>query len=158
MKRKLKTLIILPLSLFLMSTPAVAAIKAGASCNSQGQVKTTSGFKYTCIKSGKKLVWSKGVKIAVKVATPTATPTPRPTPSPTATPTPTPELLSASDPVESCKIVDASNPYVGVYGGGLYGGFNEKPKPVPSSGTVTWYLVPVDFTCLLYTSPSPRDS
>jgi hypothetical protein len=88
LKRKLKTLIILPLSLFLMSTPAVAAIKAGASCNSQGQVKTSSGFKYTCIKSGKKLVWSKGVKIAVKVATPTATPTPRPTPSPTATPTP----------------------------------------------------------------------
>ena len=140
MKRKLRTLIILPLSLVLMSTPAVAAIKAGASCNSQGQAKTSSGFKYTCIKSGKKLVWSKGVRIAVKVATPT--------PTPTATPTPTPELLSASDPVESCKIVDASNPYVGVYGGALYGGFNEKPKPVPSSGTVTWYLVPVDFTDL----------
>ncbi len=86
MKRKLKTLIILLLSLVLVSTPAVAAIKAGASCNSQGQVKTSSGFKYTCIKSGKKLVWSKGVKIAVKVATPTPTPTPSPSPSPSTSP------------------------------------------------------------------------
>ena len=63
MKRKLKTLIILPLSLFLMSTPAVAAIKAGAFCSTKGQVKTSSGFKYTCIKSGKKLIWNKGVLI-----------------------------------------------------------------------------------------------
>ena len=59
----------------LMSTPAIAAVKAGATCSAKGQVKISSGYKYTCIKSGKKLVWSKGVKVAVKV-TPTPTPTP----------------------------------------------------------------------------------
>ena len=64
------------------------------------------------------------------------------------TTTPTPSTLSVTDPVESCKIQDASNPDVGVYGGGLYGGFNERTKPIPSSGTVTWYLVPIDFTDL----------
>jgi M6 family metalloprotease-like protein len=53
-----------------------------------------------------------------------------------------------SDPVENCKIQDASNPEVGVYGGALYGGFNDKEKPVPSTGNVTWYLIPIDFTDL----------
>ncbi len=136
MRSKFKALIVFSLSLTLMSTPALSATKAGTSCRSQGQVKISSGFKYTCIKSGKKLAWSKGVKIATKVAAPT--------PAPTPTPTPTPEVLSITDLVDSCKIEDASNPYEGVYGGAQYGGFNAKTKPIPSSGTVTWYLVPLD--------------
>jgi M6 family metalloprotease-like protein len=57
------------------------------------------GKKYTCIKSGKKLVWNKGVAIPKPTATPTPTPTaigdpegaigatPKPTPTPTPTPT-----------------------------------------------------------------------
>jgi hypothetical protein len=69
---------------------AGAAVKSGATCTTKGQQKTVSGYKYTCIKSGKKLVWSKGVKVAVKVE-PT-TPTPTPTPTPTLTPTPTPTI------------------------------------------------------------------
>jgi hypothetical protein len=58
-----------------------------------GKTSTSSGIKYTCVKSGKKLVWNKGVAVKkvtpTPLATPTATPTPTPTPSPTATPTPT---------------------------------------------------------------------
>ena len=72
---------------------AVAAIKAGATCAKLKSTTTVSGYKYTCIKSGKKLVWSKGVKIVVTpkpTPTPSATATPTPTPSATATPTPTP--------------------------------------------------------------------
>jgi M6 family metalloprotease-like protein len=53
-----------------------------------------------------------------------------------------------TDPVDSCKIQDVSNPDVGVYGGGLYGGFINKEMPIPSTGTVTWYLIPIDFTDL----------
>jgi hypothetical protein len=45
-----------------LSIPAFAAVKAGATCKTKGQVKTDSGFKYTCTKSGKKFVWSKGIK------------------------------------------------------------------------------------------------
>jgi hypothetical protein len=57
-----------------LSIPAHAAVKAGGTCKTKGQVKTVSGLKYKCIKSGKKLVWNKGV--AVKKSTPTATPAP----------------------------------------------------------------------------------
>ena len=40
-----------------------AAIKAGSKCAKAGATSTVSGKKYTCIKSGKKLIWNKGVKI-----------------------------------------------------------------------------------------------
>ena len=53
-----------------------AAPKAGAACAKAGLTATASGLKFTCIKSGKKLVWNKGVKVVS--ATPTATPTPKP--------------------------------------------------------------------------------
>ena len=76
---------------------ATAAVKSGQSCSKLGATSTTKGMKYTCIKSGKKLVWNKGVKVVPVVkSTPTPTPTPTqspetaPTPSPTPTPTPTP--------------------------------------------------------------------
>lgn len=75
-----------------------AAVKAGAACTKLKSTTTVSGYKYTCIKSGKKLVWSKGVKVVVTptpIASPTQTPsataTPTPTPTPSATPTPTPK-------------------------------------------------------------------
>jgi hypothetical protein len=46
-----------------LSTPAFAAVKAGASCKNKGQVMTVSGLKYTCTKSGNKLVWGKSIKV-----------------------------------------------------------------------------------------------
>jgi hypothetical protein len=56
------------------TSPANAAVKAGDVCKKAGQISTVKGIKYTCTKSGKKLIWSKGVK----------SPSPTPTPSPTA--------------------------------------------------------------------------
>ena len=87
--------------LVLVSSPlqASAAVKTGATCTKAGTTSTVKGIKYTCVKSGKKLVWNKGVKVVVAAtptptptvtATPTPTPTPTPTVTPTATPTPTP--------------------------------------------------------------------
>lgn len=56
---------IIGLSLFLLISlvPAYSATppKAGAACSKQGVTKTYQGKKYTCVKSGKKLVWNKGV-------------------------------------------------------------------------------------------------
>ena len=82
-----------------------AAVKAGAACTKLKSTTTVSGYKYTCIKSGKKLVWSKGVKVVVTptpIASPTQTPsataTPTPTPSATATPTPTPSATATLVP------------------------------------------------------------
>jgi hypothetical protein len=61
MKRVFATIVIGCLVLTLNLSPATAAIKPGATCKKIGQIKTSAGVKYTCIKSGKKLVWSKGV-------------------------------------------------------------------------------------------------
>ena len=74
---------------------ALAAVKAGATCTKAGTTSTVSGIKYTCIKSGKKLVWNKGVKVVAPKpsATPTASPTPVATPTSTPTPTPTPTTI-----------------------------------------------------------------
>ncbi len=59
---------------------ASAAIKAGGSCAKLNAATISNGFKYTCIKSGKKLVWSKGVKVVKASPKPTPTSTPVPTP------------------------------------------------------------------------------
>lgn len=50
------------LSFLLVSTvPVEAAVKPGSTCKKLGITSTASGKTYTCIKAGKKLVWSKGV-------------------------------------------------------------------------------------------------
>jgi len=112
-----KTLLALTL-VFALVAPmnAVAAIKPGASCKKAGQTSTFVGKKYTCVKSGKRLVWNKGVAIAkprpavtpTPVATPTPTPTVEPTPSPTpiATPTPTPTVEPTPTPTPTPLSID----------------------------------------------------
>jgi hypothetical protein len=84
---KLLALLITALTLAFIQPVALAAVKPGTACKVLGKISTSSGIKYTCVKSGKKLVWNKGV--AVKKATPTPTPTPTATPTPTPTPTAT---------------------------------------------------------------------
>jgi hypothetical protein len=51
--------------LFLISSisPAQAVVKAGAKCTKAGVTASVGGKKFTCIKSGKKLVWNKGTTI-----------------------------------------------------------------------------------------------
>lgn len=87
MKKQVGSLIAITLIATSLSIPANAAVKAGLTCKSKGLVSNYQGKKYTCIKSGKKFVWDKGVLILKPVvqATPeaSATPTPSPTPSPT---------------------------------------------------------------------------
>lgn len=43
--------------------PAQAVVKAGGKCAKAGATSTSAGKKFTCIKSGGKLVWNKGVTI-----------------------------------------------------------------------------------------------
>lgn len=84
-----------------LATPLnAAAPKAGAKCTKAGSTATASGKKFTCVKSGTKLVWNKGVAInkPAPVATPSPTPTPEPTSTPTPTPVPTPTLSPTIPP------------------------------------------------------------
>ena len=55
-------------TIILIPVNAIAAAKPGATCSKLGVTSTVGGKKYTCIKSGKKLVWDKGALIPVKVA------------------------------------------------------------------------------------------
>lgn len=45
---------------------AVTPIKAGSVCTKINQIKFVNSLKFTCVKSGKKLVWSKGSPIKPK--------------------------------------------------------------------------------------------
>jgi hypothetical protein len=68
-------------------TPSISATppKAGATCSKAGITKNYNGKKFTCLKKGKILVWSKGIEIkrTASVANtdpgPILTPTPLPT-------------------------------------------------------------------------------
>jgi len=68
-----RILVALLLTFSLVTAPSFAAVKAGAKCTKAGATATASGKKFTCIKSGTKLVWNKGV--AIKAAAPKPSPT-----------------------------------------------------------------------------------
>jgi hypothetical protein len=96
MQHKGRLAIAIVLLLTLVTPVQAATPKAGAKCSKVGATAITSTKKFTCVKSGTKLVWNKGV--AIKAAPKTdlkpvfkpVEPTPTPTPTPSATPTPTP--------------------------------------------------------------------
>lgn len=70
-KRLIVFLSILSLTVSLPLIPANAAVKVGASCKTVGITSVASGKTFTCIKSGKKLVWNKGVSNPIeKVSSP----------------------------------------------------------------------------------------
>ncbi len=96
MKRKASLYLPIILLLALTSPVQAATPKAGDKCTKVGATSTAGGKKFTCIKSGKKLVWNKGV--AIKPPTPVAIPTPTPSPSPEPTPTPTPSATPTPTP------------------------------------------------------------
>jgi len=119
---------------------AVAAVKAGDTCKKVGTTSTANGKKYTCIKSGKKLVWNKGVTVALPKPKPT--PTPTSTPTPTQTPTPIPTIADnfsqfATD-ISACKLNETRN---------LTGGSKGFPlrSTLSSLGKMKIAIIPVDF-------------
>lgn len=76
-----------------MSNSAYAAVKQGAVCKKAGITSIANGVKFTCVKSGKKLVWGKGVLVKQAAPKPAVAPTPIASPTPTPTPTPTAEPI-----------------------------------------------------------------
>jgi cytochrome b involved in lipid metabolism len=81
-----------------ISMPSQAATIAGTKCTKVGTTKTTGGVKYSCIKSGTKLIWNKGTVIKT---------TPKPSvsatvkPSVSATPTPSQSATQSPSPSKS---------------------------------------------------------
>lgn len=136
-KKLIVFLSILSLTLSLPLIPANAAVKSGASCKTLGITSVASGKTYTCIKSGKKLVWNKGVlnKSSKAVANDVYI-----NPS------------DSSDNVELCKIkeVNLNGPRNGNAGPGgasikLASGFPSVTPSTKNMGTVKWAVIPIDF-------------
>ena len=67
-KRLIAFLSIFSLSLALPLIPVNAVVKAGGSCSKAGIKSTVSNKTYTCIKSGNKLVWNRGVSKSTSTA------------------------------------------------------------------------------------------
>jgi hypothetical protein len=83
MSKKLITFLsILSLSLSTLLIPANAAAKAGAKCKKAGKVEVVKAKSYTCVKSGKKLAWDRGVTFKKVGTAQPILPTPTPTPTP----------------------------------------------------------------------------
>ncbi len=55
--------VIIAVSLLGLTPAHATSVKAGAKCPKHKATTTVKGMKYTCIKSGNKLVWSKGVLV-----------------------------------------------------------------------------------------------
>ena len=68
-KRQIAFLSILSLFLSLSLIPVNAAVKAGDKCSKLNSTAIASGKKYICIKSGNKMAWNKGVKVATTTPT-----------------------------------------------------------------------------------------
>jgi hypothetical protein len=80
----------LVLGLVLSSIQAYSATppKPGATCSKVGATQISKGIRYTCVKSGKKLTWNKGVVVTKAQPSPSSSSTSIPMPSviPSATP------------------------------------------------------------------------
>ena len=140
-KRVCTTILIGCLVLTLNLSTATAAVKPGTTCKKVGQISNSAGIKYTCIKSGKKLVWNKGVR------TKSASPNTQASSSPSAGATPLPSCPTPllQTPVDLSKVTSIL--YPGQERGGDYkahGGFgfdnatdNLVTVTIPLSGKIT---------------------
>ena len=140
--KKWTTLTVTVFLVLTLAGPVQAATpKAGAKCTKAGATATAVGKKFTCVKSGNKLVWNKGVtvKAAAKPElnpvikpvepTPVAKPTATPVPSATPTPTPTPTVKYPDAPTSFDDLI--SN-----YAGISYAAWNKSSAVIASSNDV----------------------
>ena len=142
--------LLIALAISLIPATAISAqkITSGSKCKVQKQKVVQKNKTYTCIKSGKKLVWNKGVRVIVK-----PTPTPSATPTPTSTPAPKIESITYSPPsqpsanIQTCEIkeknINRDNPPPSL----LPTGF-PRHTIAQKTGTVKWALIPLDFSDL----------
>lgn len=80
---------------FLLPNDALAAVKSGAKCSKVNSTQIVNGKKFTCIKSGYKLIWNKGATVA-------SPSTPSPTPSASLAPV----IQSKTNPFDSTPFPD----------------------------------------------------
>ena len=112
-KRVLAKGVLIALGIALIPNSAVATenVTPGSACKVLNQKIVSQNKTFTCMKSGKKLMWNKGVVVVKPVQTSTTTSAPTSTtsstltaaPAPTATPTPTAAAALEAEPGPTCS-------------------------------------------------------
>lgn len=152
--KRFRPLLALILATALIAPPSIASAKAGDKCNKAGITMTVAGKKFTCIKSGKRLVWNRGVAVKAAPRVPVVTP---PSKGPLQPSTP-PKNLLVSDPrispatdlsdVAICKTEDATPDYLPQ---GLLSHRNGFPRPaggVVGKKNAKILVIPIEFNDL----------
>jgi hypothetical protein len=75
MKRFSAVILVLTSAVYFAGISSAATL-TGTTCSPKGKTEVEGSFRYTCIQSGKKLVWGAGVKVASKSTTTTVVSTP----------------------------------------------------------------------------------
>jgi hypothetical protein len=104
-KRSLSVLLITALCVAVVPDASALTVKAGAKCTKIKATSVVKGKKYTCIKSGTKLVWNKGVAIK-PAAKPSTKPSPAVTPIAIGDPI---GAIGGSTPALNCPTPDAAD-------------------------------------------------
>lgn len=104
---RFRVALVIALSAALLVNPLTAVAKSGTKCSKAGAVQISSGKKYTCVKSGKRLVWNKGVAVKSTSKSAGTQAQPAPTPAPSATPQqePTPSATPQPEPSPVVEVV-----------------------------------------------------
>ena len=111
--KSLKIALALCLSLTSLNISLAAIPKPGTSCPKMGLTLISNGIKYTCIKSGKILIWNKGQKIPVVNPTISISPSNQstsPTPLPTSSNSPTPTTMQSPSAIPTVSPTPTPNP------------------------------------------------
>jgi hypothetical protein len=155
------TFIALIISLVPLSAFSAQKVTAGAACKTLNSKATANNKTYTCIKSGKKLVWNKGIPI--KTASPSLTPKPSPVLGPSTSSTsgidelsrdPRISNISLLSPSESCKTVDATpdNTRAGVV---HRNGFPRPADALYPSGKAKLLVIPFQYSIYPFMTSVP---
>jgi hypothetical protein len=128
-------------SLILVTTsltilPANSANIAGTKCTKSGLTKIVSNLKFTCIKSGSKLIWNKGVAIKKQLNSVPNSATGNPTGSNPSTPTSTPEFENSAYGYDGPCSVDRDIPTAWVEVQEYFGKYHHCLGPVRVVNTV----------------------
>jgi hypothetical protein len=147
MRKSLTLILSTSLLLVISNGAATAVIKPGVSCGKIGTNAIVASKKFTCVKSGKKSVWDKGVVIVQPAKQPSTTSSLTPEQSSSAEPVV--KFLASAEPLENCRIPDARNSKIVVPQAIAYPvSSGRQPVGIPSSGVVNVAIIPIDFSDL----------
>lgn len=136
MRRGIISILVISSIMLSGSIGFAATPKSGLSCSKQGQTQVFKSQTFKCLKTGKKLIWGKGVTIAPKSPISST-----PSPAPTTTDIPA-SPASAFSPYEACQLKDTRTDQSFPYGTS----FTRSGAPLPSIGTINVAILPLDFS------------